>query len=371
MNRMLYLTNGHVPSLWAFSQQICCMARGFSRCMDDFTLVTSGRMLIQWPRKPSSELAGVKVVKIPVGFRKVGSDREMARLTRRIYNKAAMALVRWYAPDVVYTRTSAYACSLVRSGFDVAFEIHEPIKNKDHLSVLLAHSSQIKLISLTETLREELSGLGFSSRNIHVEPSGVDLEVNAVLPEDFCDKVGLDGRPLVVYTGHLYDTKGIPLIIEAARRCQEFQFMIAGGWPEDVARFRGLAAEIPNVILTGFMAQAEVFGVQNLADILVLPTSSASRIARYTSPLKLFEYCRAGRAILASDLENIRTVIRHGDNGFLFRPDDIEDFVHFLKVLGRSSDLRETFGCRARLGVERYAWPSRARRIMQFLSANN
>src|SRR5262249_13241169 len=59
------------------------------------------------------------------------------------------------------------------------------------------------------------------------------------------------------------------------------------------------------------------------AAVLVLPNSRAEPIsARYTSPLKLFEYMAAGRPIVASDLPSLREVLTGGRNAVLVPPDD-------------------------------------------------
>ena len=46
------------------------------------------------------------------------------------------------------------------------------------------------------------------------------------------------------------------------------------------------------------------------ADILALPNPPRPSRRTFTSPLKLFEYMAAGRAIVASDLPSIREVLQ-------------------------------------------------------------
>src|SRR3546814_15514458 len=65
------------------------------------------------------------------------------------------------------------------------------------------------------------------------------------------------------------------------------------------------AAASSNVRFTGALAPAAVPIELAHADVLVLPQAAASA-ERYLSPLKLFEYLAAGRAIVASDLASDR-----------------------------------------------------------------
>ena len=58
--------------------------------------------------------------------------------------------------------------------------------------------------------------------------------------------------------------------------------------------------------------------------MLVLPNPASAISTHFTSPLKLFEYMAAGRAIVASDLPAIREVLRDGENALLVTPGDAE-----------------------------------------------
>jgi len=91
-------------------------------------------------------------------------------------------------------------------------------------------------------------------------------------------------------------------------------FLLAGGEPEDVAALREKSANLglSNVILTGFIPNADLPIYQAACDILLMPyqsqvaASSGGDIARYLSPMKLFEYLACGKPILSSDLPVLR-----------------------------------------------------------------
>ena len=58
------------------------------------------------------------------------------------------------------------------------------------------------------------------------------------------------------------------------------------------------------------------------ADVLVLPNTATEVSARYTSPLKLFEYLAAGRPIVASRLPALAEVLEDDVNALLVAPGD-------------------------------------------------
>jgi len=95
-------------------------------------------------------------------------------------------------------------------------------------------------------------------------------------------------------------------------------------------------------------------------DIAVLPSSE-----RFNSPMKLFEYMAMGRAVVAPDRPAIREVIRHGENGVLFRADDPEALTEALRLVMDDADLRRRIGRQARAdALAKHTWPGVVRRIL-------
>ncbi len=96
----------------------------------------------------------------------------------------------------------------------------------------------------------------------------------------------------------------------------------------------------------------------------VLPADGRSDIGPWMSPLKLFEYMAASRAIVASDLPAIREVLQDGVTALLVSPDDL---AAWRTALGRlkSAPLRRHLAANARrLVVGEYTWAARARKVL-------
>ena len=57
----------------------------------------------------------------------------------------------------------------------------------------------------------------------------------------------------------------------------------------------------------------------------------------YASPLKIFDYMAAGRAIVAPDQENIREILRDGETALLFDPSRPEAMWQAIARLARDA----------------------------------
>lgn len=93
-------------------------------------------------------------------------------------------------------------------------------------------------------------------------------------------------------------------------------------------------------------------------------------VTAYASPLKLFEYMALGRAVVAPDSDNIREVLRDGENALLFRNRDQDDLLDKIRRLCNERGLREQVGAAARETITRegYTWENNARRVIAIAS---
>jgi glycosyltransferase involved in cell wall biosynthesis len=117
----------------------------------------------------------------------------------------------------------------------------------------------------------------------------------------------------------------------------------------------------------GEIEPARRFDCINQADICALPLIDTSIGARYTSPLKLFEYMAMGKAIVASDLPSIRTVLAHETSALLAAPGDAEALGAALRRLTEDLALRQSLAAAALRLAAGYSWAARAHTIRDFI----
>jgi glycosyltransferase involved in cell wall biosynthesis len=107
----------------------------------------------------------------------------------------------------------------------------------------------------------------------------------------------------LLYVGNLEPYQGIDLLIESFGRVPRdlsAQLVIVGGTSKHVARYQALSEKLDlaeRVQLIGPRPLADLGALMKEADILVSP-----RIHGTNTPMKIYSYMAAGKAILATDL---------------------------------------------------------------------
>lgn len=171
--------------------------------------------------------------------------------------------------------------------------------------------------------------------------------------------------------------KGLGSLIDALTAVKGAHLALVGG-PEDMAEAlrrqwtaRGLADE--RFLYAGHVPPDGVPLYLSAFDICAMPHPQAEQFAKYTSPLKLFEYMAAGKAIVASGLPAWADVATDGETALLAPPGDTAAWSAAIDRLRADSALRNRLGAKAReLVLARYTWAARAEAILRHIhSAQN
>jgi glycosyltransferase involved in cell wall biosynthesis len=95
----------------------------------------------------------------------------------------------------------------------------------------------------------------------------------------------------------------------------------------------------------------------------VLPNHATEVSARYTSPLKLFEYLGAGRPIVASRLAALSEVLRDGETAILVEPDNPGALATAVARVSSDRALAVRLARRAFDAATDFTWARRAERL--------
>ncbi len=212
---------------------------------------------------------------------------------------------------------------------------------------------------ICEGLRDDLIARGIDGGKIMVSPNGVDLTLfGAVPPRDdaLAATLGVDGRDVVGFIGSFYDYEGLDDLIAAmpalvAARPDARLLLVGGGPMADALAAQAAASPVADAIhFVGRVPHAEVERYYGMIDILAYPRKRM-RLTDLVTPLKPLEAMAQGRMVAASDVGGHRELIRDGDTGTLFPPDDPPAIAAAL----------------AGMFDDRADWPSRRQRARAFV----
>ena len=107
-----------------------------------------------------------------------------------------------------------------------------------------------------------------------------------------------------------------------------------------------------------------MIGWRRSMDILLAPYQRSVPTVNWMSPLKVFEYMAAGRAIVASDLPVLHEVLTNGRNALLVSPEDESAWIRALLSLSDEVS-RHRLARQARRDVEAgYTWNLRVQNVL-------
>jgi glycosyltransferase involved in cell wall biosynthesis len=163
-----------------------------------------------------------------------------------------------------------------------------------------------------------------------------------------------DGTLLALYVGNLERYQGVDLVLDALAKLDAppVKFVAIGGTPDSVAAYSARAAALglgSTATFLGARPIRELGAYLGQADLLVSP-----RLSGHNTPMKLYSYLAAGKAVLATRIRS-HTQVLSDETAMLVEPTAAE-LARGLDALLHSPALRERLGLAARrLAATRYS----------------
>jgi glycogen(starch) synthase len=200
-----------------------------------------------------------------------------------------------------------------------------------------------RIIVISEGLRRHVSRLfSIDEQKISIIPNGVEFNRfkdfgGSSRPENLPD----DGSVLLGYIGTIRRLEGLHIAIEAMSRADELGVkvhlvIIGQGAERDTLEAQARTLGVTDrVSFLGQVPQQDVEGYYEHIDVLLFPRSK-STVTDIVTPLKPLEAEAMGKVLLASDVKGLKELIPSDE--FLFRADDIDDFLVKLKTMVNDLD---------------------------------
>lgn len=295
-----------------------------------------------------------------------------------LFNLRAALLAWRRGAKRVLSRSIGAAAMTARLGLPTIYECHAPPSGfeQKYWNLLTKSKNFERLVVISNALRDLLLKKIPEARDLEivVAHDGVDIERFQHLDDTETAKRKANRdftRPVAGYAGHLYAGRGIEIILACAKALPDWDFVIAGGTPEDVRAYTNQATQLKltNIEFWGFIPNSALAEKLSIADVLLMPyqksvsvSSGALDTVQWMSPLKMFEYMAMGRAIISSDLPVLREVLNE-KTATLVDPTDPTAWTEALHSL-RTIEARRPLIEAALKSVDQYTWRKRAESIM-------
>jgi glycosyltransferase involved in cell wall biosynthesis len=371
--RILYLSNSEIPSRAANSVHVMKMCNAFAS-QHEITLVA----------RQGEEAIGNGDDFVTYGVSRCFGIRKEPSRGRSLTSRVGFALssrrhLRDFHPvDLVYSRHLLSAWIASRYGHPFVFEAHcAPGAWERWLqSRLFRRPNFRRLVVISDALRCEFLRIHptLCEQQIMVAHDGADPVSQTAVESSESWIPASQHRLQVGYIGHLYPGKGMEVVYELTRRMPNVDFHVVGGTEEDLSHWKSLMQADKNVTFHGFVPHAATEAFRRNMDVLLAPyqtsvgvSGGGQDIARWMSPLKLFEYMSNGGAIIASNLPVLREVLTHEETALLVPPQDFQAWEAAVHRL-RDSALRQRLGDNARSVFQSsYTWSARAQTVLDGL----
>ncbi len=367
---MAYITPSGIPSKQANTIQVMKMCEAFSQQGHDVVLIC-----------PTQSIKQISDVFDYYGVENVFEIRRLPWQPLRGYQFTILAALSAYRSDadLVYGRSIAGCYFSALLGLDVVYESHvpaddiHPITNQMFKNLMKSGNLRY-LVVISEALKNYYQSRYDVEGQVHVAPDAAPRQYGTPIKEIH----HADGQQ-VGYVGHLYEGKGIQMIIDIAREVSNSTFHLVGGTDEDLVKWRSKARDVPNITFHGFVEPNRVPDHLASFDAVVAPYQNQVRgaggntnLSKWMSPLKIFEYMAAEKPIVCSDLPVLREVLTDGQNALLRPPDDVTAWVEAIKQLQTDEELRKHIIRNAKKEFERhYSYEARAQNILNTITPAN
>jgi glycosyltransferase involved in cell wall biosynthesis len=214
------------------------------------------------------------------------------------------------------------------------------------------------VIAICPELKDHVLASGYAGPVALIENT-LDFPVPSIEQSQIAalrEQLEIGDAPVVLYTGTLESYQGLELLIgaaqEVAREQSDVRFVLVGGTPEQIGTLRQQTHERgvePAFRFVPAVAPTDVFLYHQMADVLVTTRSKGTN-----TPLKIYQYLRAGRPIVATAIRS-HTQVLDGHTAELVQPDAAAIGAGLLRVIRDPKRGRALASAAATLARDRYS----------------
>jgi glycogen(starch) synthase len=208
---------------------------------------------------------------------------------------------------------------------------------------------------------------GIDQSKVRIVPNGVDIEkFKPMDTKEVRQQFGLGNEPCVLFVGSLIPRKGLPFLVEAAKKVVRAQadtkFLIVGDGPLRNQLYDSLktANLSGNFKFLGNLKDNVLPAIYNCADVFVLPSIQEGQ------GIVLLEAQASGKPVVAFDIGGVNEALQNKETGLLVNQGDVDALGDALLKLLTDKAIREKMGSNGRRFVsENYTWDVCAQKMLK------
>ena len=202
---------------------------------------------------------------------------------------------------------------------------------------------------------------------VRIVPNGVDVAKFQPFADREATKrqFGLGDEPCVLFVGSLIPRKGLPFLVEAAKKIvkerRETKFLIVGEGPMKNQLVNSLktANIADNFMFLGNLKDDKLSAIYNCADVFALPSIQEGQ------GIVLLEAQACAKPIVAFNIGGVNEAVRNGETGLLVKLGSTDEFADALLKLISDKSLQEKMGANGRRFVlENFTWDICAQKML-------
>ncbi len=338
-----------------------------------FTLVSLAKLgykidLLTLPVGQDAQIEGVNVVRVanPLKIRnvKIGPSPSKVFFDVLIFFKG-LQLVRKSKYSIIHGIEEAGIIALILAslkGSKVVYEKHsDPFSHKNGLlkNLFLYAYSMIEKMLVRKVDAIICTGIGLVGLVKQVKGANLVFHISDV-PSSIVEPSAEDALKvrrkfpvtsdavIITYVGSFAGYQGISLLIKTIplvlKESHKARFLIVGGTPDEVHDLKnepGLLEYADSLIFVGTVPPDEIPVLLKASDILL-----SLRQAGANTPLKLLDYLKSGKAVVATDVIANRLILN--EKCAIFAKADPDSFASAIRNLADDPVKRQEMGVEAR-----------------------
>lgn len=206
-----------------------------------------------------------------------------------------------------------------------------------------------KVSCICEGLKKEIEGRNVTAKRLIVAQNSVDLNKFSLIKEknkDLEKELGLENKKVIAFLGSFFKYEGLEFLIKSikqiVKKIPNVHVLLVGGGNEsdNLVKLANDLDVSQYITFTGRIDYNEITKYYSLVDLLVFPRENI-RLTQLVTPLKPLEAMAQGIPVIASDIGGHREMIKHGETGLLFTPEDPNELAQTVVKLLSDDQLKE------------------------------